>query len=629
MDWTSAPNCSAHAQVARLAVAGAVGVLIAPDVGTTRATRWESDPGAALPTWIVADSLAVEALARQEAQVAQRLVLRPVPLPLLDHTVSAFSSRGPSRTGGLKPDLSAPGSGIHAALVGAGHGGSSFSGTSMAAPHVSGAAALALAAQRAAGRAPSAREIASRIASTADRAILRRSPEDRSPPPIARSGAGALDAYAAATTPLVARAGPIAGADLGFHALSSTLRSVLTLTLEHHADEARSYEIQPRFRDPADALRGLSLGAQRVELGPRESRAITLPLRLDPARLPEWRLRGGENVSAIEETARQEIDGWLEIATVGEGREREPVGHLPFLALARRASQLTAAWTRTESGEPRLALSNEGAFGGAAELFTLFARDRRDPDLPARTDLAAVGLRVGPEPGGSGNTLLRFVLSTYGRRAHPLETRSLIELDTDLDASADWRVFTVDEDQYRVGVLRNGKMRVVLEEASGGGLGPRQRFYAEVDLQARYTILPVLAEDMGLIPSRLRFAFRAQEQDVVDGDLFVDPLYDQLPDRGWIQVDAREPDRLVAPMTWRLQLGPGESVRLPLRPGAVEPAAPSAGHGIGLLALLPDNPPGAGDVVLLEAEGAPLRPVASSAAAVANHRRFRPPTRVI
>ena len=58
----------------------------------------------------------------------------------INNALASFSSRGPSQFGEIKPNIAAPGVNVRSSVNGGGY--SSFNGTSMAAPHLSGAIAL-------------------------------------------------------------------------------------------------------------------------------------------------------------------------------------------------------------------------------------------------------------------------------------------------------------------------------------------------------------------------------------------------------------------------------------------------------------------------------------------------------
>jgi hypothetical protein len=113
----------------------------------------------------------------------------------INDNIASFSSRGASAFGGLKPNLAAPGAGVRSSVPTSSY--ASFSGTSMASPHVAGTVALMWSAQPA---------IARNIDAT--RAMLDATAVDSSDLTCGGTaadnnvwGEGKLDAFAAVTAP--------------------------------------------------------------------------------------------------------------------------------------------------------------------------------------------------------------------------------------------------------------------------------------------------------------------------------------------------------------------------------------------------------------------------------------------
>lgn len=182
-------------------------------------------------------------------------------------SLAPFSSRGPSALRyAIKPDVVAPG--VFVVSTYPGGGTLALSGTSMAAPHVAGAAALL----RALHPAWTPDDVKSALVSTA-----RATPDAG----VMAAGAGLVDARRAAATTVA-----IAPASLSFAMTDGSTPSTsqrMTLTVRNRGAEART------FRATASGLReGLSLTLVPREwtLNPGEERMVDVTLEVDHAVVP-------------------------------------------------------------------------------------------------------------------------------------------------------------------------------------------------------------------------------------------------------------------------------------------------------------------------------------------------------
>jgi len=166
-------------------------------------------------------------------------------------TISSFSSRGPRGFDSkLKPEITAPGTSIFSADMGSGDKGVSMGGTSMAAPHIAGVAALL-----AEGRPEwDPVHIKAAMMNTAMPIIGGASSD------VPRIGAGRVNASAAISTDVVAYADPkLVSLTWGVIEVFDTYEDTQTITLRNFGNTPVKFDVNVYFTSDFDASDGATL----------------------------------------------------------------------------------------------------------------------------------------------------------------------------------------------------------------------------------------------------------------------------------------------------------------------------------------------------------------------------------
>ncbi|HEX5936495.1 MAG TPA: S8 family serine peptidase [Actinomycetota bacterium] len=198
--------------------------------------------------------------------------------------MTSFTSEGPARlTSDLKPDISAPGSAIEAASVGTGNEAAALSGTSMAAPHVSGVATLL-------------RQLHPKWTPAQIKGALmnqaKRNLKDNllnSPVPATTMGSGRVQAFQSARAVSVAWPGSLS---FGFAPTPDTWSAVRTFRVRNFHNKPHGYTVtgQDRYSDYDPAMTRLTFSLNGTSFAPSrsfnlnggQSRRVWVRLRIDP-----------------------------------------------------------------------------------------------------------------------------------------------------------------------------------------------------------------------------------------------------------------------------------------------------------------------------------------------------------
>jgi hypothetical protein len=315
------------------------------------------------------------------------------PIPGFEDAMTDFTSEGPARlTNDLKPDISAPGFDIQSTAVGTGNEGAKLSGTSMAAPHISGVAALLR--QIHPGYKPD--RIKALMMNQATRNM--KNNDLSSPVSATVMGAGRVQADRSATAVSVAQPGSLS---YGLQYLTDTNSLVRHFTVKNLDKKSHNYTVDGHDRysdfDPAMttiqvSLDGSSYSASKAfTLAKKKSQKVFVKLTLDPSVISAGEEENGWYYF------HPNMDGTVNVDQSGNGGDPKVAWHVAPLAAS--DDSLSEQELDLGGGPATMSLLTGGQDVHYADLYQL--GDTDPVNSTGEEDIVATGARsfTGPTVG--------------------------------------------------------------------------------------------------------------------------------------------------------------------------------------------------------------------------------------
>jgi minor extracellular serine protease Vpr len=392
----------------------------------------------------------------------------------IPNRLQGFTSRGP-RFGDatLKPDVTAPGGSIFSALAGSGDDGINLSGTSMASPHVAGAAAIL----RALHPRWSVQEIKSALMNTATDAE-----RGGIPYPVSLQGAGRVRVDLAAKAQSVVSPG---SASFGVRESGTTaVQSYhMDLQVRNKGSGTKTFDVTSAFRTTSQADGSVAVvlpSSITVQKG--RTATLSLDLRVDFRMIPAGFV---------------ERDGFVTLTERGGG----DVLRVPFHIVPAVRS---AAFAQPTHGG--VTLRNPGLADTFVDFYQFGVSDpnenliREAPDMPNDPDdwfdISATGAHVFDDP--DLGRVLEFAVATHGLRSIANMMATDVWIDVDGDRIPDYVVEVADLGLVTVGDFdASGRMvSAVYELTSGDGF---LEFVVGNPRNTAIQTAPVLLDDLNFL----------------------------------------------------------------------------------------------------------------------------------
>ncbi len=418
--------------------------------------------------------------------------------------IADFSSSGP-RWGDswLKPDVAAPGVNILSALVGSGWNGTTLSGTSMAAPMTSGAAALV----REAHPDWSPLKIKAALVNTADAssaAILGYTPQG--------AGSGVIEAERAVATRTVATTSDkTASLNFGYEQLGGAYSDFKTITISNSGDRAVTYRL-------AASTHLVTILPSMVRVAAHGTAHVLVRASLSRAQVAA--LPTADRFVSGDFTGLVSYDGAV-VATPTTSAPGVYSLRIPYLLVPRAVSDVSAELSRTSAkgseASTTIQLRNDSIHSGNADTYALGITDPQG-DGADGTDVRAVGVQVVPTEVISGtpdanDRGIQFAVNMWDRFSSASTHEVDVAIDTNGDGVTDRYVVGYDRGQASAGAFDGVELSFVFD----ANWNLIDAWSADAPANGSTLLLPVLASQLGLAPGSGSFTYQVAAIDGFTG----------------------------------------------------------------------------------------------------------------
>jgi minor extracellular serine protease Vpr len=496
---------------------------------------------------------------------------------------AGFTSGGP-RNGdsNLKPDITAPGVSTASTGIATGNLNSVISGTSMAAPHVAGVAALVDEAH------PGWRseDLAAAIVNTGNPGAVGAGAATATQYRTSRGGTGLVQPLAATKTQVVAF-GPkdIPALNFGFDELKDQLNRSESVMLRNNGSSPATFNVGTS--NASGAAHTVSLGQTQITVPARATANLAVNLNVP--------------MSTVGSAAAfREVAGLVTLTPTG-GSNNGVTLRVPYYFVPRALSQVEVAVGDSQPDPPTFTTTatvhnqSDSARSGDADFYAWGLEDGDDfGTSPA--DLRGIGVQSFPtaaaHPAGGPNRLLGFGLSTWNRwsNASTAEYDISVDVDPQNNNGVDYVVVGVDQGAVLAGAFNGVTGSFVFSTRSPGVSFLNASFAIRTDNSTMFLL--ALASQLCrsgepcLREANPRFTYSATGFDLSAGGS--DPITGTAAFNGWMPAISNGAF---------LTVPPGGSASAPISIDTAEWALTPAK---GIMVLSTDNKSGKDEAALLE-----------------------------